>query len=148
MPLSLLLLSHRNSTMSKKTPLGLANEFRLLGLSLVGLDPKPGNSVNVQDRRFREHYGPGWNTVAKLWEALVEAEKQSESSNAVAKLKKKHLLWCLYFMKVYSVEGVGAARFGIDRKTYVKWVWVYIKKVSSLTPHFVSYFSFFNCCLL
>ncbi len=37
------------------------------------------------------------------------------------------------FLKNYCVECHCAIDFGVDEKTYCKWVWLYIENVSKLT---------------
>ena len=53
------------------------------------------------------------------------------------KAKIKHLLWELYFMKVYPTEPpscsvLGGSRGAIDPKTMRKWVWMLIQKIAKL----------------
>ena len=54
-----------------------------------------------------------------------------------------HLLWALYFMKVYPKEGTACATAGgsggaIDPKTLRKYVWPIILGLADLEPNVVS----------
>lgn len=152
--------NNNNQTMDEKKRMkriaGLENEFRRLGLSLVGLPVKKGSSIALQNRRFRAHYGNGWKTVAFLWEAIVEVDEEMNDGRPT-KLQKKHLLWCLYFMKTYSTEDDCSGRFDTTAKTFRKWAWDFIKKIAFLLPFYVSvlfcfqyahFFCFFSSLLL
>jgi hypothetical protein len=60
----------------------------------------------------------------------------------------EHLLWALYFMKVYPKQGpgclvVGASAGAVDPKTHRKWVWVYVKAIAELVDVVVSLLYFF-----
>ena len=55
----------------------------------------------------------------------------------------EHLLWMLYFLKVYSKQGlgclvVGATAGAINPKTHRKWVWAFIKAITKLVNVVVS----------
>ncbi len=58
--------------------------------------------------------------------------------------RPEHLLWALYFLKVYPKQGpgcstVGASNDAIDPKTHRKWVWVFIEAISELVVVVVSF---------
>ena len=64
-------------------------------------------------------------------------------------VRPNHLLWCLYYMKVYCSEQVAASLFGVTPKTYRKYVWVMIKFLSWLSQHLVSIcINCYDCLLL
>ncbi len=55
----------------------------------------------------------------------------------------EHLLWMLFFMKVYPNEGpgclvVGASASAIDSKTHRRWVWAFIEAIAELVDVEVS----------
>ncbi len=57
--------------------------------------------------------------------------------------KIKHLLWALYFMKVYPTELstcsiLGSSCGAIDPKTMRKWVWKFVQQITKLGPVVVS----------
>ncbi len=61
------------------------------------------------------------------------------------KSKPKHLLWTLYFLKVYTREApgcstVGGSKGAIDPKTLRKWVWLFIERIAELADEVVSIF--------
>ena len=58
------------------------------------------------------------------------------------KIKPKHLLWKLYFLKVYPREGpgcaaVGGSRGAVDPKTMHKWVWLFLERIAELADEVV-----------
>ncbi len=75
--------------------------------------------------------------------------------------KIKHLLWTLFFMKVYQTEPPSCSALGgscgeIDPKTMQKWVWRFIQQVAKLRPVVVCviamtlllFLSLFRICLI
>ena len=55
----------------------------------------------------------------------------------------KHLLWMLYFLKVYPKQSpgcsvVGASSGAVDPKTFKKWVWMFIENIQELVDEVVS----------
>ncbi len=55
----------------------------------------------------------------------------------------EHLLWALYFMKVYPKQGpgcsvIGASAGAVDPKNHRKWVWAYIEAIAELVDVVVS----------
>ena len=59
------------------------------------------------------------------------------------KSRPKHLLWTLYFLKVYPREAAGCSAVGggggaIDPKTLRKWVWLFIERIGELADEVVS----------
>ncbi len=55
----------------------------------------------------------------------------------------KHLLWALYFLKVYPKQGMGCWAIGlsasaVDPKTYHKCVWAFIDAVANVVDVAVS----------
>ena len=55
-----------------------------------------------------------------------------------------HLIWALYFMKVYPKQGpgcavVGASHSAVNPKTHRKWVWAFIEAISKLVDLVVSF---------
>ncbi len=59
------------------------------------------------------------------------------------KSKPKHLLWVLYFLKVYPREppgcsAVGGIKGAIDPKTMQKWVLLFLEHIAKLADNVVS----------
>ena len=78
--------------------------------------------------------------VKNTWELLVRDSLLSEGG------RPKHLLWALYFMKVYPKQSpgclaIGASAGAIDPKTHRKWVWAFIDAVANLDDVVVSNYS-------
>ena len=75
----------------------------------------------MEDRRFRGLFGARIEIVLKVWLMLGEGGLRPKKS------KPKHLLWTLYFLKVYPREAPGCSAVSgskgdIDPKTLRKWV--------------------------
>ena len=132
----------QNNTSSPTSTPSLKDELRCLGLTLLGKPPKKGASIKEQDRLFRAHYGAGWAVLAFLWKSLVYIEKEisnGEIQNNETMMKKKHLLWCLYFFKIYPTESVGARRMDCNPITLRKWVRHFVREIAFLELFFVSF---------
>jgi hypothetical protein len=78
----------------------------------------------MEDRRFRSFFGARFEIFCMVWDMLGEGGLRPEKS------EPKHLLWTLYFLKVYQREGPGCAAVGgmrgaVNPKTMRKWVWLF-----------------------
>jgi hypothetical protein len=60
----------------------------------------------MEDRRFRELFGASIRIVLYVWHAMEEGGLLPNKS------KPKHLLWTLYFLKVYPREAPGCSAAG------------------------------------
>ena len=90
----------------------------------------------MEDRRFRSFFGAWFEIVRMVWDMLGEGSLCPEKS------KPKHLLWTLYFLKVYPREGpgcaaVGGSRGAVDPKTMRKWVWLLLERITELADKVV-----------
>ena len=91
----------------------------------------------MEERRFRELFGARMEIVVHLWEMMEKGNLLPEKS------KPKHLLWTLYFLKVYPREGPGCSAVGgsggaVDPKTLRKWVWLFVERIGELADDVVS----------
>ena len=92
----------------------------------------------MEECRFRSFFG-AWNEmVLKVWSMLGEGGLHPKNS------KPKHLLWALYFLKVYPREGpgcsaVGGSKGAIDPKTMRKWVWLFLERIAELAGNVINY---------
>ena len=91
----------------------------------------------VEQRGFRDFFGTSVEIVCMLWHLLSENELVPEKGQL------KHLLWTLYFFKVYPKQGPGCAALGgsggaIDPKTLRKWVWPFSEAIADLHAEVVS----------
>jgi hypothetical protein len=80
--------------------------------------------------------------VEIVWELIVQDKLRLRGGHP------EHLLWALYFMKVYPKQGpgcsvVGASAGAVDPKTHRKWVWAYVKAIAELVDVVVSLLYFF-----
>ena len=90
----------------------------------------------MEDRRFRSFFGAQFEIVRMVWDMLGEGGLRPEKS------EPKHLLWTLYFLKVYPREGpgcaaVGGSRGAVDPKTMRKWVWLFLERIAELADEVV-----------
>jgi hypothetical protein len=74
---------------------------------------------------FRSFFGISLEVVLNLWGLFAKHNLH------LCKVKIKHLLWALYFMKVYPTELpscllLGGSHGAIDPKTMRKWVWRFV----------------------
>jgi len=91
----------------------------------------------MEDRRFRELFGTSIGIVLQVWHMMDDGGLLPE------KTEPKHLLWTLYFMKVYPREApacsaVGGSGGAVDPKTLRKWVWLFMERIAELADDVVS----------
>jgi hypothetical protein len=97
---------------------------------------RAGSKV-VEDRNFREYFGTSQEVALILWRQLVHNNLLPEDCQL------KHLLWTLFFMKVYpkqgpACSGIGGSSGAVDPKTLRKWVWIFIGNIAELSETVVS----------
>jgi len=90
----------------------------------------------MEDRHFRSFFGAQFEIVRMVWDMLGEGGLCPEKS------EPKHLLWTLYFLKVYPREGPGCATIGgsrgaVDPKTMRNWVWLFLERIAELADEVV-----------
>lgn len=83
-----------------------------------------GISGLIFDRRFRHLFGVTPHVVSEVWNRMKH--------NLPRRSNCKHLLWALLFLKCYGSEHVHCALVGADEKTFRKWSWIFVKKISEL----------------
>jgi hypothetical protein len=88
-------------------------------------------SETTEARLFREFFGTSVRVVEILWQLVVHNKLRPRGGCL------EHLLWMLYFLKVYPKQGlgcsvVGASAGAVDPKTHCKWVWAYIEAIAKL----------------
>ena len=93
----------------------------------------------MEDRHFREFFGTSIGPVMMVWGLLDHHSLLPEKG------LPKHMLWALYFLKVYPKQGpgcsvVGASAGAVDPKTFRKWVWAFIVAIAELEEVVVSIF--------
>lgn len=78
------------------------------------------------DRVFRSFFGIDQVTCAYVWSLIHSSVSTSDS------IGPKHLLWALYFLRVYAVEDINASMCKTTRKTFREKVWIIIKLIANL----------------
>ncbi len=94
-------------------------------------------SESTEARLFREFFGTSVRVVKILWKLIVHNKLQPRGGCP------EHLLWMLYFLKVYPKQGLGCLVVGVSAgavnpKTHCKWVWAYIEAIAKLVDVVVS----------
>ncbi len=91
----------------------------------------------MEDHPFCEFLGTNISIMIMVWDMLT--------ANGLGPKKScpTHLLWALYFLKVYPKQSpgclvVGASMGTVDPKTMRKWVWQFIKNIADLADNVVS----------
>ena len=97
---------------------------------------------SMEGRHFREFFGTNIFIASMVWDMLGQKGLRPEKS------KPKHLLWTLYFLKVYPKQSpgcstVGASGGAVDPKTMRKWVWQFIACIAELADDVVSFFCYY-----
>ena len=83
---------------------------------------------------FREFFGCSLLVACNLWQLLLDCSLLPDGVYIY------HLLWSLMFLKVYSKERIMCTLAGVDKKTFRKWIWIFINAIVNLSPDIVSYF--------
>jgi hypothetical protein len=110
-------------------------EFEKVACEIMGKNTNYGGSADVRKRRILSFFGVPPLVMAKLWELLME----ECGGPWPRQTNKKHLLWALHLMKVYSTETVMASNVGCpDEKHYRRWAWLFIEELTNLEFYVVS----------
>ena len=79
------------------------------------------------DRKVHAHFGVSLDIAIMIWQLILLSEYQWDIG-----IKATHLIWTLYFLKVYPTGDTGSARCGVDEKTFRKYVYYMIEIVLPL----------------
>ncbi len=95
--------------------------------------------AGIEDHHFHDFVGANISIMSMVWDMLMANGLRPEKS------RPKHLLWALYFLKVYPKQSpgclvVGASMGAVDPKTMRKWVWQFIENIADLADDVVSNF--------
>ena len=125
--------SDESSSSSRPT----AADFICAGRDIQNRSARRVSSDATEARLFREHFGSSPAVVSILWHRL------DEHALLPPRCQIWHLLWALYFFKVYPKQGTACCVAGgptgaVDPKTFRKWVWAFIECISSLEAEVVS----------
>jgi hypothetical protein len=129
--------SHNNNNNNKEDNHGGAPDFVDAARDIQNRASKPAGAALSMTRHFREFFGASLVVVNKLWWLLLKHNLLPKKS------RPKHLLWTLYFVKVYPRQSpgclvVGAIFGAINPKTFWKWVWMFIENIQELVNEVVS----------
>ena len=103
----------------------------------LGFEIRLGNesrSNATTRRRFKVLYGTYPEVICDVWNQLI-------LKRLIVKYDKctlKRFFLMFDFLKNYCIENRCAMDFAIDEKTYRKWVWFFLEKVSHLVKYIVS----------
>jgi hypothetical protein len=97
----------------------LESIFRRNARDIQNRTSRAVGTVAMEDRRFHELFGASVSIVLHVWSAMEEGGLLPKKSHP------KHLLWTLYFLKVYPRETAGCSAIGggggaVDPKTLRK----------------------------
>jgi hypothetical protein len=79
------------------------------------------NTVNWS-RVFKGNFGMRLEAVADVWEEIDKP----------AYVRIKHLLWALYYLKIYPTDECACAMFGISAPTWRRWTREVIDMIRAL----------------
>ena len=114
----------------------LVEDFYKAGREIQNRSGRTSTQTN-EDKLFREFFGCSAKVALFTWKTMEHIDFVPSGG------KMEHLMWALFFLKQYPVEGVacgavGASRGKVDPKTYRKWVKPFITAISDLEPFVVS----------
>ncbi len=114
------------------------DDFRTAAREIQNRIGRRVGSEDMERRFFREFFGTSLTIAWMVWNLLIDHHRLPEKG------KPKHLLWTLYFFKVYPKTGPGCACVGgpsgaIDPKTFRKWIWKFADAICELHVEVVSY---------
>jgi hypothetical protein len=96
-------------------------------------DPYKEMSTATEDRDFRECFGCPAKVAVQSWSLLASNDYLPEGS------RLEHLLWMLAFMRMYGKKKqITTMCGGVDYKTLMKWVLLFIEALACLEPLVVS----------
>jgi hypothetical protein len=112
--------------------------------------PFASKADTAKEKVFKEFFGCRPIVVARAWELI----QQYTTHDAPDAFSIKHLLWGLFFLKAYTVEGIRSSvaasgtRSGIrpDVKTVRDWTWIALDCLAKIEPYVVSIVFIEFCC--
>ncbi len=117
-------------------------EFEMIPWDIQNQASCSVGAVLTEAWHFCKFFGSSGRFEEILWELILRDDLPPEGGHP------KHLLWALYFLKVYPKQSLGclvlgAAAGAVDPKTHCKWVWTYIKAIAKLVNMVASLLYFF-----
>ena len=83
-----------------------------------------GNAINTTQRRFKAAFGVPPDICVILWRHIFD--------NVMSCTVPIHLLWTLFFLKVYNNLDTNSSIAGVDHKTFQKHTWDVISALSCM----------------
>lgn len=109
--------------------------FLELGLNMMGRTP---TNHDANCKRMVEFFGTDQYHIADIWFMVNDTASTIMPRGA----RPVHLLWALLFLKNYCSEAVLCALVGgVDKKTFMKWTWLFVNSIAGLSEDFVSHFA-------
>ena len=126
-------LSTKQARQSKPT----AADFYIIVWELQNQSGKRIGSNLSEENWFHSFFGASATTALQVWNLLNKFHYLHHEAQIL------HLLWTLFFMKVYPSQNVACATAGgwggaIDPKTLCIYVWPMIEAIANLEQHGVS----------
>lgn len=98
------------------------------------------NDVSAPDFQadWMAHFGTMPEQCVWIWNELNPCRTMGKSAHP------RHLLWALYFLRVYPTEKMGRSAVAestghVDEKTWRKWTQIFVKAISFLESRVVSH---------
>jgi hypothetical protein len=92
-------------------------------------DPHKAMSTQTENRDFRDFFGCGPLVALELWRLLKTNDFLPQGG------RLEHLLWMLAFLKTYGHRKLMCSICGgIDYKTLMKWVLLFVEAVADVEP--------------
>lgn len=100
------------------------NDQTFYKLGNIYTETKSTSSEYVALRRFQSFFGVTPHVCSLIWDKIKHSIPNGGDP--------KHVLWCLCFLKQYSVEHCRRSIFHADEKTIRKWTWIFVELLSEL----------------
>ncbi|KAL7464437.1 hypothetical protein ACHAXS_004777 [Conticribra weissflogii] len=124
-------IAPKASNKQKRDDNALPTDFYTYGKVVQNRTGKKLDSTISEERRFRDFFGVGVMTAVALWELLNNVDFLPDDGTIL------HMLWTLYFFKVYPKQGVlcsgvGGSKGAVDPKTAQKYIWPFVSAIAAL----------------
>ena len=101
------------------------------GLAFIG--QKLNDGTDLFERRWRQHFGVSLDVSVVIWQLMQKNDLITHTT------KVEHMLWALYFLKVYPYEGEGASKADCYEQKWRERTKAFIHAMSWLELEVVSY---------
>ena len=109
----------------------IEQKIKVSGLKFIG---KPHLERGyLFDEIWTAHFGAAFEVCVRVWKMMIVDGLDDG-------LEIRHFVWSLYFLKNYPFGRVAAAKADVDRKTFRKYVKLFIESMSMLESRVVSVF--------